>query len=116
MHPVNAMLNYAYVVLNARTKIRLIKDGYDLSIGILHDRVHDRETYPAFAFDHTEKKRLAVDRSILELVESTTITGSDISIQHDGVCGLNPELARRAARMAMQYTSSIDRELPGPQL
>lgn len=37
-HPVNAMLNYAYAILTARTQVQLIADGYDPTIGIMHDR------------------------------------------------------------------------------
>lgn len=32
-HPVNAMLNYAYAVLIARTQIRLVADGFDPTLG-----------------------------------------------------------------------------------
>jgi CRISPR-associated protein Cas1 len=100
-HPVNAMLNYAYGVLVAQTQIRLIAEGYDPTIGIMHDRESDRGTYPAFALDHMEPLRPVVDRGILQLVNSTTFTGADFSIQADGVCRLNPDLARRVAQLAI---------------
>jgi CRISP-associated protein Cas1 len=35
-HPVNALLNYAYAVLIARTQIRLVAEGYDPTLGIMH--------------------------------------------------------------------------------
>ena len=41
-----------------------------------------------------------VDRAVLELVKTTTFSGGDFSIQPDGVCRLNPELARRVAQLA----------------
>jgi len=109
------MLNYAYGVLTARTQIRLIADGYDPTIGIMHDEEEQRGKYPAFALDHMEPMRPVVDRAILELINTVTFTGADFSIQHDGVCRLNPELARRVALLAMDFTSSIDAELPGSQ-
>jgi len=46
-----------------------------------------------------------VDRAILELSDTVTFTGADFSIQHHGVCRLNPELARRVAQLAVEATS-----------
>ncbi len=60
-HPVNAMLNYAYGVLMARTQIQLIAEGYDPTIGILHGRESERGMYPAFALDRVEPMRPVVD-------------------------------------------------------
>jgi CRISPR-associated protein Cas1 len=107
-HPVNAMLNYAYGVLVAQTQIQLIADGYDPTIGIMHDRESDRGTYPAFALDQMEPLRPVIDRAILQLVDSTTFTGADFSIQPDGVCRLNPELARRIAQSSMEHIRQLD--------
>jgi CRISPR-associated protein Cas1 len=100
-HPVNAMLNYAYGVLLAQTQVRLIAEGYDPTLGIMHDRESDRGSYPAFALDHIEPMRPVIDRAVLQLVRDETFTGADFSIQHDGVCRLNPELARRVAQSAL---------------
>ena len=101
-HPVNAMLNYAYGVLIAQTQIRLIQEGYDPTIGIMHDRKASRGTYPAFALDQMEPMRPVVDRAVLKLLKTATFTGADFSIQHDGACRLNPELARRVAQLALE--------------
>ena len=100
-HPINAMLNYAYGVLIAQTQIRLIADGYDPTIGIMHDSKALRGTYPAFAFDHMEPMRPVIDRAVLNLIDAVTFTGADFSIQHDGTCRLNPELARRVTQLAL---------------
>ena len=109
-HPVNAMLNYAYAVITARTQVQLIADGYDPRIGILHDNKRRRGTYPAFALDHIEPIRPVVDRAILELIDTKTFTGADFSVQDDGVCRLNPEFARRVAQLSLK---SFDIEVPG---
>jgi CRISPR-associated protein Cas1 len=106
-HPVNAMLNYAYGVLIARTQVQLIAEGYDPTIGILHGRESERGSYPAFALDRMEPMRPVVDRVILELVKTSTFKGGDFSIQPDGVCRLNPELARRVAQLAMERCSEV---------
>ena len=52
---------------------------------------------PAFALDHMEPMRPVVDRAVLQLIDTATFTCADFSIQHDGVCRMNPELARRVA-------------------
>jgi CRISP-associated protein Cas1 len=101
-HPVNAMLNYAYAVLIAQTQIRLIVEGYDPTIGIMHEKKALRGINPGFALDHMEPMRPVVDRAVLQLTNATTFTGADFSIQHDGVCRMNPELARRVAQLAAE--------------
>lgn len=101
-HPVNAMLNYAYGVLLARTQAQLISEGYDPTIGIMHIASKEQgKAYPGFALDRMEPMRPVVDRAILELISETTFTGADFAIQNDGVCRLNPELARQVAQLAI---------------
>ena len=48
-----------------------------------------------------EPMRPVVDRAVLQLIDNVTFTGADSSIQHDGVCRMNPELARRVAQLAL---------------
>jgi CRISPR/Cas system-associated endonuclease Cas1 len=110
-HPVNAMLNYAYGVLMARTQVQLIAEGYDPTIGILHGRESERGTYPAFALDRMEPMRPVADRAVLELVGTTTFNGGDFAIQPDGVCRLNPELARRVAQLALDHRAASSRSV-----
>jgi CRISPR-associated protein Cas1 len=106
-HPVNAMLNYAYAVLIAQTQIRLIVEGYDPTIGIMHEKKALRGINPGFALDHMEPMRPVVDRSVLQLIDTVTFTGADFSIQHDGVCRMNPELARRVTQLALERCGVI---------
>lgn len=106
-HPVNAMLNYAYSVLIARLQIRLVADGYDPTLGIMHQKKGLRGISPAFALDHMEPMRPVVDRAVLQLIDSVTFTGADFSIQNDGVCRLNPQLARRVAQLAMEHCETL---------
>lgn len=101
-HPVNAMLNYAYAVLIAQTQIRLIVEGYDPTIGVMHEKKALRGINPGFALDHMEPMRPVVDRAVLQLIDTVTFTGADFSIQHDGVCRMNPELARRVTQLALE--------------
>jgi CRISPR-associated protein Cas1 len=111
-HPVNAMLNYAYAVLIARTQIRLVADGYDPMLGIMHQKKELQRISPGFALDQMEPMRPVVDRAVLQLITETTFCGADFSIQTDGVCRMNPELARRVAQLVMER---CDEGLPFPK-
>ena len=101
------MLNCAYAVLVAQTQIRLIVEGYDPTIGIMHEKKALRGINPGFALDHMEPMRPVVDRAVLHLLDSVTFTGADFSIQQDGVCRMNPELARRVALLAHERTYGL---------
>jgi CRISP-associated protein Cas1 len=107
-HPVNAMLNYAYGVLVSQMHIRLIGEGYDPTIGVMHDREADRGSYPAFALDQMEPLRPVIDRAVLGLIDQVTFVGADFSLQHDGVCRLNPQLARWVAQLATDRVRETD--------
>lgn len=91
-HPINAMLNYAYTVLEGSVRIDVIADGYDPTVGIMHDR--NKPDRHSFIFDMMEPKRPVVDRAILKLVQEYTFSGADFTLQKDGVVRVNPELVR----------------------
>jgi CRISPR-associated protein Cas1 len=95
-HPINAMLNYAYTALESRTRIQAIADGYDPSIGIMHDRIKPERH--SFVFDMMEPQRPVVDRSILKLVHEHSFSGADFMLQKDGVVRVNPELVGMVLR------------------
>jgi CRISPR-associated endonuclease Cas1 len=96
-HPVNAILNYAYSVLQSQVQIRLVTDGYDPMLGVMHS---DRDDAPAFVFDIMEPERPKVDRAVLAFLESAKLHPADFIIRDDGVVRLNPELARTVATLA----------------
>ena len=95
-HPVNALLNYAYAVLQSRVQIELITNGYDPMLGIMHS---DRDDAPAFALDMMEPARPKVDRAVLAFLKSAALHPADFVIRDDGVVRLNPELARKVAAL-----------------
>lgn len=102
-HPINAMLNYAYAVLLTEMKVKAITDGYDPMIGIYHDQRHyDKDRTASFALDLMEPLRPAVDRSVLQLIAEECFSGGDFHLQSDGVCRLNPSLAKLVALKASQ--------------
>ncbi len=93
-HPVNAILNYAYAILQSRLQIHAISDGYDPTIGIMHFRGLGS---PAFVFDLMEPERPKIDRSIIEFLKAEKLHPADFTIRRDGGVRLNPQLARRVA-------------------
>ena len=96
-HPVNAILNYAYAVLQSQVQIRLVSEGYDPMRGIMHA---DQEYAPAFVFDMMEPERPKVDRAVLGFLKSEALHPADFTIREDGVVRLNPALARQVAAVA----------------
>ena len=90
-HPVNAILRHAYAGLESDIRIRTISDGYDPTIGIMHE---GSDGSSKFVFDLMEPERPKIDRAVLDFVKSTVFDPADFVIRSDGVCRLNPEMAR----------------------
>jgi CRISP-associated protein Cas1 len=90
-HPVNAILNYAYAALESDLRIKAISDGYDPTFGIMHEGVDGSSK---FIFDLMEPERPKVDRAVLDFIKGHVFDPADFVIRSDGVCRLNPEMAR----------------------
>jgi CRISPR-associated protein Cas1 len=95
-HPVNAILNYAYAVLESHVRIETISQGYDPTIGYLHAFEKFRA---ALVCDLMEPLRPVVDGKVLELVQGHTFQRADFTIRNDGVCRLNSEVARHITKL-----------------
>jgi CRISPR-associated endonuclease Cas1 len=95
-HPANAILNYAYAVAKAQIKIQLLAEGYDPTIGMMHHRKLERDN---LVLDLLEPMRPVVDRVLFEMVQETEFVPADFSITPQGVCRLNPQMARRVVRL-----------------
>jgi CRISP-associated protein Cas1 len=91
-HPVNAILNYAYAVLQSQVQIKLLSEGYEPMLGIMHS---DRDDGAAFVFDMMEPERPKVDQATMAFLKSEALHPADFTIREDGVVRLNPELAKR---------------------
>lgn len=98
-HPLNAMLNYAYAILQSQLQIELLSEGYDPAIGIMH---HGFQGSPAFVFDLMERSRPIVDAAILRFVLATSLSGADFTLRSDGVCRVGAQLARRVAALTAE--------------
>jgi CRISP-associated protein Cas1 len=84
-------LNYAYAALESETRIKAISDGYDPTIGIMHE---GSDGSSKFIFDLMEPERPMVDRAVLDFVKSHVFDPADFVIRADGVCRLSPEMVR----------------------
>jgi CRISPR-associated protein Cas1 len=90
-HPVNAILNYSYAALESEIRIKAISDGYDPTLGVMHE---SRDGSSKFIFDLMEPARPRVDRAVIDFVKSNVFDPADFVIRTDGVCRPNPEMAR----------------------
>jgi CRISP-associated protein Cas1 len=75
----------------AKFGFEAISDGYDPTIGIMHEGSHGTSKP---IFDLMEPERPGVDRAVLDFVKGHDFSPADFVIRSDGVCRLNPEMAR----------------------
>ena len=90
-HPINAMLNYAYGVKLVQMQIDAVAEGYDPTLGVMHDRKRGDER---FVLDLIEPERPKVDAIVLKMVKEHSFSGADFVIRTNGNCRLSPQLAR----------------------
>jgi CRISPR-associated protein Cas1 len=101
-HPVNAMLNYAYAVLESQVRISIVSQGLDPTIAYLHTIRRDRV---ALVYDLMELLRPRVDHLVLDFARSHTFSSSDFILATDGVCRLHPQLARTISKLDVGDTA-----------
>lgn len=98
-HPFSAMLNYAYAVLANQVRMHVVGAGLDPALGLFHGTyVRGREPKPALVHDLMEPLRPIVDRAVLGFVREETLAPGDFVLLNNGVCRLNPQLARNVVR------------------
>jgi CRISPR-associated protein Cas1 len=90
-HPVNAMLNYAYAVLENNVRTQVVGAGLDPTIGYFHGSFRGKH---ALVYDLMEPMRPVVDRAVLEFIQRHVFEPGDFTLTREGVCRLNPELAQ----------------------
>lgn len=88
-HPVHAMVNYGYAVIESLLRIEVAKVGLDMTVGFLHQSRYER---PVLIMDLIEPIRPVVDRVILDLVRSNTFSPADFVINKEGTVRLHPQL------------------------
>ena len=111
-HPLNAILNYAYAVLESQVRIEVVASGFDPSIGFLHASGPER---PAFVLDLMEPLRPIIDRKVLEFIQAHVFYPADFTIRADGVCRLNPEMGCQVVQIAAKNLGEIGSIVRTPQ-
>lgn len=95
INPANALLNYAYAILEAETRIACHVVGLDPSIPIVHGDRHN-----AFVFDLMEPVRPEVDAYVLDLLQERTFKASDFYETRRGNCRLVAPMTHTLAETA----------------
>jgi CRISPR-associated protein Cas1 len=95
-HPVNSILNLGYAVLESQIRLGITAAGLDPYMGYFHTRWRERQ---GLVLDLMEPMRPVVDRAVLRFVQSHTFSAGDVTLRDDGVCRLNPQLARQVVSM-----------------
>ena len=93
-HPVNALLNYGYAILESQVRIAIAELGIDPTIGYLHVCQSGRQ---AFVYDLMEPYRPQVDRGVLAFIQLSGVLAEGLRGRLKGACRLHPELARNVA-------------------
>ena len=88
-HPVNALLNYAYGLLETEVRIAVVAAGLDPTIGYLHAQ---RPGRVALVYDLMEPLRPAVDQEVLRFVQKHIFSRGDFVMTDSGACRLHPIL------------------------
>jgi CRISPR-associated protein Cas1 len=98
-HPVNAMLNYAYAVLESQVRTAAVAQGLDPTIGYLYAC---RPGQVALVYDLMEPLRPQTDGQVLSFVHSYACTSADFAQDINGVCRLHPQLVGQVTQIAMR--------------
>jgi CRISP-associated protein Cas1 len=102
-HPVNAMLNYGYAILESQVRLRVAAAGLDPYMGYFHAPWRERQ---GLVLDLMEPVRPVVDRAVLGFAQSHAFSAGDVTLRDDGVCRLNPQLARLMVGMMAKNTET----------
>lgn len=102
--PANALLNYAYGMLEAEASISLLAVGLDPGMGVLHADLPGRDS---LSFDVMEPVRADVDRWILGELERRTFEARDFFETREGVCRLMPKLAKAIAETTPRWATLL---------
>lgn len=93
-HPANAMLNYAYRVLESDTLLVATSLGLDPFIGFLHA---DKKGRASLVYDLMEPLRPLIDCKLIEMIQSRSFAAGDFFLHPSGVVRLNPKLPKYVA-------------------
>ncbi len=96
--PFNAILNYAYTLLEVETRVACEAIGLDPDLGLLHTDARLRES---FIFDLLEPLRAKADVWALELLHKEKLHPAWFHELRDGIVRLDPDLTELLSRRLM---------------
>jgi hypothetical protein len=103
-NPINALLNYAYALLEVETRIACLTIGLDPGMGLFHA---DQKSRDSLALDLMEPVRPLVDRLILEILEKRLFTAHDFFETAQGNCRLMPSVTRGLAELTPKLAAWV---------
>ncbi len=81
--PINSMLNFGYGLLAQQMSEILLKKGFELSVGFLHQSEGSNRYWNMLSYDFIEPFRLWVDISVKEMIDETEIKPNDFTFAED---------------------------------
>jgi hypothetical protein len=103
-HPLNALLNYLYAVLEAEARLACLAMGLDPALGLLHADLRARDS---LALDLMEPVRPSVDATVLDLVRDHIFSREDFFETRQGVCRVLPPLAAELAATGPRWAHEL---------
>lgn len=103
-HPLNAMLNYLYAILEAEARLACLTMGLDPALGFLHADLKARDS---LALDLMEPVRPSVDAMVLEIVQSRVFSWGDFFETRQGVCRVLPPLSGVLAATGPRWAKEV---------
>lgn len=103
-NPINALLNYAYGVLEGGTVSACYAMGLDPLLGILHT---DQDNRQSMAADMMEPGRPLVDKLVLELIRGHKFRKSEFVVTSQGQFRLRPSLTKSLAVMVNDWLPQL---------
>jgi CRISPR-associated endonuclease Cas1 len=102
--PVNALLNYAYALLEAEAILACHVVGLDPGLGLIHK---DTKGRASLALDIMEPTRPEIDNYVLDLLERRTFRKVEFTETPDGHCRLKAPLTHELAEMMPVWAKSL---------
>lgn len=103
-HPLNALLNYLYAVLEAEARLACLTMGLDPALGLLHADLRARDS---LALDLMEPVRPVVDALVLDLVRGQVFSRDDFFENRQGVCRVLPPLTAALGETGRRWAREL---------
>ncbi|MGA8222513.1 MAG: CRISPR-associated endonuclease Cas1 [Candidatus Acidiferrales bacterium] len=104
INPPNSILNYAYSILEAESRLALVTVGLDPGLGFLHV---DSRTRDSLACDLMEPVRPEVDSYVLDWLTHHLFQRKDFFEMADGTCRLMAGLCVQLSQTAKAWATAV---------